>query len=124
MSQAALEVERRSLTELEAIIERGQQTFVEVGQALMEIRDGRLYKEQGHATFEDYCQKRWGWQRRHGYELIQAAEVFANVRSNAQNLPSLTQAVQLAPLPPEFPVIPRPCVRGAPHRARRPVAAL
>ena len=51
------------LAECEAVIERGQQTFIEVGQALMEIRDSRLYRET-HATFEAYCNERWGWTRR------------------------------------------------------------
>ena len=32
--------------QLEATIERGMQTFVEVGLALMEIRDGRLYRAE------------------------------------------------------------------------------
>lgn len=93
-------VEVRTLADLEAVIERGVQTFVEVGEALREISERRLYREQGFSTFEEYCRKRWGWQRRHGYELMQAAEVVSNVRSNAQSLPSLTQAVQLAPLTP------------------------
>ena len=43
------------LAELEAIIETGTQTFVEVGNALLEIRKRRLYREQGYKTFEDYC---------------------------------------------------------------------
>jgi hypothetical protein len=95
------------LDELESIIERGMQTFVEVGMALLEIRDKKLYKKD-HQTFEDYCHKRWGWERRHGYELIAAAQVASNVRLNAQStpesastVPTLTQAVQLASLPAE-----------------------
>jgi hypothetical protein len=89
----------RPLADLESIIEHGQQTFVEVGQALMAIRDRRLYREQGHATFEDYCQKRWGWSRDSGYKYIEAAQVAQNVESILQSPPSYTQAVQLAPLP-------------------------
>jgi DNA modification methylase len=90
----------RSLGELEAVIERGQQTFVEVGLALLEIRDGRLYQKH-HDTFEDYCHKRWGWTRRIGYSYIEAAEVAVNVLPTAQTPPSLTQAATLAPLPVE-----------------------
>ena len=66
--------ERGRLDELEAVIERGMQTFVEVGEALMEIRDGRLYK-QDYGTFEAYCKERWGFSRGHGYRLIAAAEL-------------------------------------------------
>lgn len=39
------------LKELESVIERGTKTFIEVGYALAEIRDQRLYR-QTHATFE------------------------------------------------------------------------
>ena len=39
-------------------IERGLETLVEVGNGLMQIRDGRLYQET-HATFEEYCKERW-----------------------------------------------------------------
>jgi hypothetical protein len=63
-----------SLPELERVIERGQQTFIEVGRALLEIRDRRLYRET-HATFEAYCRERWGWSRRHANRQIEAARV-------------------------------------------------
>ena len=62
------------LAELETVIERGQQTFVEVGNALMEIRDQRLYRKT-HATFEAYCKERWGWTRRQANRQIDAAKV-------------------------------------------------
>ena len=63
-----------SLPELERVIERGQQTFIEVGRALLEIRDRRLYRET-HATFEAYCRERWGWGRRYVNRQIVAAQV-------------------------------------------------
>jgi hypothetical protein len=53
------EVGTQKLAELERVMERGLQTFVEVGKALADIRDGELYRGQGYATFEDYCQQRW-----------------------------------------------------------------
>ena len=63
-----------SLPELERVIERGQQTFIEVGRALLEIRDRRLYRET-HATFEAYCRERWGWSRQRANQHIDAAHV-------------------------------------------------
>jgi hypothetical protein len=57
------EVGTQRLAELERVIERGLQSFVEVGKALADIRDGKLYRCQGDATFEDYCQQRWGFSR-------------------------------------------------------------
>lgn len=63
-----------SLPELEQVIERGQQTFIEVGRALLEIRDRRLYRET-HDTFEAYCRERWAWGRAHVYRQMDAARV-------------------------------------------------
>lgn len=73
--------EQTRLAYYESIIERGRQTFVEVGTALMEIREARLYREQGFATFEDYCQERWGWGRMRASQLITAAEVVLELKS-------------------------------------------
>ena len=66
--------ERAALTDCEATIERGLQTFVEVGTALLTIRDRRLYRAQ-YKTFEDYCQERWGMSRPRAYQMIDAAAV-------------------------------------------------
>lgn len=66
---------RADLGELERRIERGLQTFVEVGTALLEIRDRRLYREAGYERFEDYCRERWGFSRPRTYQLIDAANV-------------------------------------------------
>ena len=52
-----------ALAHHEATIERGLETFHEVGAALLEIQDGRLYRET-HAAFEDYCRERWQMSRR------------------------------------------------------------
>ena len=62
------------LGELEKVIAKGQKTFVEVGLALAEIRDVRLYKRE-YSGFEEYCRKKWGWTRQHAYRLIEAAPV-------------------------------------------------
>jgi hypothetical protein len=77
-------LEHKRLDELEAIIERGVQTFVEVGEALMEIRDSRLYK-QTHSSFESYLRERWRMSRPRGYQLIAAAELSTTVDSPPKN---------------------------------------
>jgi VRR-NUC domain len=71
-------LEHKRLDELEAIIERGVQAFVEVGEALMEIRDSRLYK-QTHSSFESYLRERWKMSRPRGYQLIDAAKLSTTV---------------------------------------------
>lgn len=75
--------ETERLETLERVIERGLQTFVDVGVALREIRDSRLYRAT-HDTFEDYCQERWGWARRYAYYMIDAATAAQNVHNCAQ----------------------------------------
>jgi len=91
------EVDRKA--QLEATIERGMQTFVEVGLALMEIRDGRLYRAE-FKTFEEYCNQRWGWTRMRASQLIAAASVVQNVNLGLQNPATERQARPLAALEP------------------------
>ena len=66
--------ERGDLQKHEATIEMGQKTFVQVGNALMAIRDGRLYRET-HSSFEAYTADRWNYSRPRAYQLIEAAQV-------------------------------------------------
>jgi hypothetical protein len=90
--------ERIQLEELETVIRNGQQTFVEVGNALIEIRDNKLYRSK-HSTFEAYCADRWGFARRTAYQYIGAAEVVENVRNCAQRPATESQARPLTKLP-------------------------
>lgn len=62
------------LAEAEEKIERGLATFDEVGKALFEIRDGRLYREE-YETFEDYCLGRWHFTSRRARQLMEAADI-------------------------------------------------
>lgn len=100
---SALQVQQASLFELEAIIERGVQTFVEVGLALMEVRDRRLYREAGYATFEKYCVGRWGWKSSRSRQLIGAAYTAQVLSSGDESVTVVTpqneaQARELTPL--------------------------
>ncbi len=49
---------------------------------MREIRDKRLYRST-HRTFEQYCQDRFGFHRRHSYQLIDAATVVENLCANS-----------------------------------------
>lgn len=96
-------MEHSALTHAEAKIEQGLKTFVEVGQALAEIRDARLYRDD-HATFEAYCQARWGMDRRNANRTIEAAEVVAGLGSIDPKAPApenVGQARELVGLAPE-----------------------
>ena len=88
------------LIALERVIDKGKNTFVEVGNALSEIRDSRIYRSS-HGTFEDYCRERWDWNKRSAYQFIAAAEVVENVRNCAHKPASESQARPLAKLEPE-----------------------
>jgi 16S rRNA G966 N2-methylase RsmD len=82
------------LVELEAIIERGLATFMDVGNALLEIRKDQLYL-QTHGTFENYCKERWGWTRQRAYQLMDAADVSRILDTPPANA---GQAAELVPL--------------------------
>jgi len=85
--------------DLEKVIQEGQLAYVEVGKALQEIQEGRLYKDK-YNTFEEYCEKRWGFERQTAYDYIKASDVEQNVRTCVQTTPTLCQARELAVLDP------------------------
>ena len=96
----ATQVSHRSLADLEKVIHEGELSYAEVGKALQEIRKGKMYKDK-YNTFEEYCEKRWGYCRQTAYEYMDAAAVAANVSSNLHNRPSKTQALVLSALDPD-----------------------
>ena len=92
----------RRLAGLEAIIETGLKTFVEVaGPALREIRDSRLYRHLGFGTFQDYCRERWRMSRVHAHRVIEAAAVAENLLPMGNTPRNERQARELAKLTPE-----------------------
>jgi N6-adenosine-specific RNA methylase IME4 len=88
--------ERKRLKQLEAVVEQGLETWVAVSQALLEIRDQRLYRAD-FPTFERYVNERWSIARRTAYGLIEAGAVLKNVPTSAHDL-SLSLLRELAPL--------------------------
>jgi len=94
-------VEVAELEQHEAVIERGLNTFVDVGRALLAIRHRKLYRQE-YGTFEEYCHRRWDITPRHGRRLIAAAQVVDNIGPMGPILPSTErQARELARLEPE-----------------------
>lgn len=79
-----------NLASLEAIIERGKLAYIEVGKALREIQQAKLYREHGFTTFEDYCKQRWGFSRSVGYDYIAASRTAENVESVGSTLQNQT----------------------------------
>jgi len=91
--------EARRLAELEKMIARGKQTFVEVGLALADIRDLRLYKGE-YSSFREYCQKKWGWEKRYTNYVIAGAEAVRSLPEKVGTaVPTLAAARELARVP-------------------------
>ncbi len=74
------DMNREELAKAEATIAKGKQTFMDVGLALMDIRERRGYRFT-HPTFEDYCQAKWGWTASRSRQLIGAVETVRELES-------------------------------------------
>lgn len=72
--------EKARLDELCGVVDRGIKGFFEVGMALGEIRESRLYRET-HNNFEDFCRERWDIGKTYAHGQIQAYQVVENVRN-------------------------------------------
>jgi hypothetical protein len=70
--------ESKRLIELEREIKQALATFIEVGEALMKIRDSKLYRLE-YPSFEDYYRKRWRIKRAHAYRLIESFTIASNL---------------------------------------------
>ena len=88
----------RELVELEkceGIIGRGLGTFFEVGNALLNIRENRLYRST-FQSFEDYCQERWNIGRSYACRVMGAAERVNQLPANS-SLPRPSNEFQVRP---------------------------
>lgn len=79
--------EKHALDQLEARIETGLAKFMEVGPALAEICQGKLYRSS-YGTFQEYCRERWGISRQHAHRLIEAACVIRDLSPMGYILPA------------------------------------
>jgi hypothetical protein len=71
--------ERSDLKRCEKTIEKGMATFLDVGRALLEIQQDKLYRDK-HGTFEAYCKGRWEMGKSQAYRLIDAVEVDEQIK--------------------------------------------
>ena len=72
------ELTRKEQNAREQLEKQVEQSFYLAGKALQQLRDQRLYRST-HSRFEDYCLERFGFHRRHSYNLIGAALVVDNL---------------------------------------------
>ena len=99
--------EKRDLEKAERKIATGLRSFLEVGLALKEIRDKRLYRQQ-YDTFEQYCVERWDFSRIRAYQICAASDVVADL-STIVNIPLPGNEAQARPMA---------CLKTAKHRRR------
>ena len=92
------ELEDAQLARNETRISQGLASFVEVGEALSDIRDAPLNRAT-HGTFEEYCLNRWNMKRAHAYRLIESAEVVSPIGDKSA-ITTESQARELARVEP------------------------
>lgn len=85
------------LLEREKIIEQEFETFIRVGLALVDIQHGKMYRQRGYATFQEYCKGHLGFDRSHAWRLCSEAQLAVELRSHGMD--TLTQAHVRALLP-------------------------
>lgn len=91
--------ESARLIELERKISNGVQTFIEVGDALAEIKERRLYRAD-FTNFADYCESKWGFTSMRARQLIEASEATHGLPQNVKRaLHSARSAEAVAKLP-------------------------
>lgn len=87
MTDAPRQLTLFDLEQLETRIHAGLRTFIDVGNALAEIKAADGHKLKGYTSFEAYCEAEFGFGLRHGERLIQAAQVAQKVESMTGELP-------------------------------------
>lgn len=101
MSSALTTNEVTLLSSYERTIEKGLSTFHEVGSALLQIRDSRLYRDD-FKTFEEYCKGKWKLTRQYVNNVIAAAETVDKIGNNCFQKPATeSQARPLTSVPKE-----------------------
>jgi hypothetical protein len=74
------------LAALEEVIARSQDTFIDVGLALSEIRDMQLFRAT-HSSFRAYLFDRWGFRQEWAYSVIYTARVAQAIIAEYGGLP-------------------------------------
>jgi len=89
-------IEAMSFSELETVIEKGLPIFMQVGRALMRIRDERLYKTD-YSNFDAYCRERWQRRRAWADQTIRSTRVAGELHTAGVHFPTEREARAIAP---------------------------
>jgi hypothetical protein len=102
-TRADIDLASASLKDVESYIAPRLRGFIEVGFALIAVRERRLYLQAGFDSFELYCRERWQLEDRHARHMVDAAQV-AHITDRATEgtdvplVANEAQARELAPL--------------------------
>lgn len=75
------------LQALEAVIQRWKDQFAEVGEALLEIKERKLYRPQ-YVSWIAYLKDRWALDRTHAWYLMQSALLVRELKAKGDPLPT------------------------------------
>lgn len=67
--------EKAEFKRLDGIVRKGIQAFMEVGNALRQIHDRKLWRADGYKTWEAYCRKVAGVSTPHAHRLMEGTEI-------------------------------------------------
>lgn len=73
-------------------------SMIEMGRDLKAVRDERLFAEMGFDSFEEYCEKKIGIGKRHGYNFIQIYEKFGEEKLGQLQQLGITKLLEIAKL--------------------------
>ena len=73
-------------------------SMIEMGRDLKTVRDERLVTEMGYENFEEYCEKKIGIGKRHGYNFIQIYEKFGEEKLGQLQQLGITKLLEIAKL--------------------------
>lgn len=83
---------------LDRVVSRGLSTFIEVGQALGEIRDRELWRAGKHVTWAAYCKMVGGLTKSHANRLIISANIAERIAQVTPTGVTPTSESQVRPL--------------------------
>lgn len=100
-TQVSSERQDRAAKLTQQIIANGKiaaNSMIEMGRDLKAVRDERLFTEMGYENFEEYCEKKIGIGKRHGYNFIQIYEKFGEEKLGQLQQFGITKLLEIAKL--------------------------
>ena len=73
-------------------------SMIDMGRDLKAVRDERLFTEMGYENFDEYCEKKIGIGKRHGYNFIQIYEKFGEEKLGQLQQLGITKLLEIAKL--------------------------